>query len=189
MATYTTSVDAQADAVSSGTTARFIITTGICEAEATASSKAPPTTGTCEASAVVSGAVQHVQPCVAAAVTSDSTTAMSRVASGTCQASAVAEGDTFYGVPSQARYELFVATDGAAFDFGTPDETFTTLPHTTTLTLATGTHELVLRQRNKWGFTSLNIDPVTIVVDAGGAGQPPAPSAPEYVAITQDAIA
>lgn len=187
MATYTTSLNIQADGVVVVVTASHVITVIVCEAEATVSMKKAETSIVASAGAVATITTEHIRPAIAEAVCIV-TTAKHSVTTIEAVADAVAVVESFYGVPSQARFELFVATDGAAFDFSTPDETFTSLPHETSLILATGTHELVLRKRNKWGFTSLNIEVVTIVVDAGGSGQPPVPSAPEQVATVQDAF-
>ncbi len=77
------------------------------------------------------------------------------------------------------RYELFISTDGAAFDFTTPDATSATLP--IVHALGDGVHLLTVRRRNKWDLTSLNNNTMRVEVVSGD--QVIRPGMPRNVAI------
>lgn len=84
-----------------------------------------------------------------------------------------------------ARYELFVGQDGPP-DFGAaPFETFTVLPHVTAPLAAppSGTrfYHLVVRRRNRWGLSSLNVTEFVVEVNAAGAEVAAPPSEPTGV--------
>jgi len=82
-----------------------------------------------------------------------------------------------------AQFELFRAVDGDAFDFDSPWETFTSLPHTTAAVAASHDYEFVLRLVNRWGLSSLNIAAWSVTADALGAADPVPPSSPRDVTI------
>jgi hypothetical protein len=94
------------------------------------------------------------------------------------------------------RYEIFVGTDADPDPTAAPDETFTSLPHTTTLTFADGaTHNILVRDRNQWNLSSQNVfNPnndgtggYTFTVDGAGDLDATKPSDPYNVALTQAA--
>lgn len=90
------------------------------------------------------------------------------------------DADEYHSVPSLDRYELFHSTTRDGFNFDSPDETFASLPHTTTLTYGDGEHFFVVRKRNPYNHSSQNRLPTRIFVDSGDAATPP-PTAPvEY---------
>ena len=89
---------------------------------------------------------------------------------------------------SYVTYGLWVGQDEAPDLNAAPDETFTSRPHTTTLSLASDhTYYCVVRQRNKWGLWSQNTEPMKLVADAAGEQGYVAPAAPTNVIITQTA--
>jgi hypothetical protein len=61
--------------------------------------------------------------------------------------------ESFARDPSLARLELYHALDDGIIDYATPDEVFTTLPHTTTKTYQVdGKHRYVVRRRNAYNM-------------------------------------
>jgi len=84
------------------------------------------------------------------------------------------------------RYELFVGSGSAPDLDGTPDETFSALPHTTTLTLPVSTvSHLVLRRRNRYNLTSLNTTATLIETDGAGDEVATPPTAPSFQAVSE----
>jgi hypothetical protein len=81
-----------------------------------------------------------------------------------------------------ARYELFVGTDSAPDTTGTPTETFTSLPYTTTMTFAAShTYYLVTQRRNKFNLVTDYRKFTILTINAGGAEQVNPPSNPEVI--------
>ena len=146
MATYSTLGKINhGDAAVTGTTAMHYETLGVvASAEARAGQYRGSHSGTCQASGAASGTVSLHQPCQATAVVTGTTAMHYETLGVVCQADAAASGETWHARPSLARYELYHAEDEATMDYSSPAETFTSLPHTTTLTLDAGkTHRLV----------------------------------------------
>ena len=85
-------------------------------------------------------------------------------------------------------YGLWVGQDAEPDLSLDPTETFTSRPHTTSLSLdPSHTYYAVVRRRNKWGLWSQNRTATTLVMDADGEQGFVPPSAPSVVAITQQA--
>lgn len=190
MATFSTlNVDCQGDGFASGTATQHYATLGIaCQASAQSGQYLGLHSGLCVATGIVASQQSHHFTCVAACVASGTAIRHRRSVGTLCQAAAVASAESYHGVPGQDRYELFIAVDGASFDFGNPNETFTSLPHTTALTLASDkVHDLVTRRRNRWGLSSQNMTPTTLVIDATGIAVQPDPSMPVEVNLMQAA--
>jgi len=83
-------------------------------------------------------------------------------------------------------YGLWVGQDEQPDFSVAANEEFTSLPHTTALTLdASHIYYATLRQRNKWGLWSQNMESTTLPLDAAGEQTFVKPSAPNTVAITQ----
>lgn len=67
-----------------------------------------------------------------------------------------------------ARYELYIGADASPDFDAAPEETFTSLPHTTSFAfLANTTYHLVTRLRNKYGLLSQNIEATLLELDPG----------------------
>ncbi|WP_419193475.1 hypothetical protein [Kolteria novifilia] len=82
-------------------------------------------------------------------------------------------------VDALARYELHVGEDAATDLTADPDETFSSLPHTTTLELDPGhVYYVVTNRRNAYDMASQVGQTETITIDSGGDSQTNAPSAP-----------
>lgn len=87
-------------------------------------------------------------------------------------------------VDARERYELYVGVGAVPDITGTPDETFTSLPHTTTLTLGAGTtNYLVTLKRNKYDLRSESLGTTIIRTNGAGAQILPPPSAPSYITV------
>lgn len=102
-------------------------------------------------------------------------------AAGTIQAIVAcnATQDTHGRDPGLSRYELFHALDGAPFDFSTPDETFASLPHTTSSTFTgNGKHRFVVRRRNAYNRVDSGRREHVIYVRQTNQSWPGPPSAP-----------
>lgn len=79
-------------------------------------------------------------------------------------------------------YELHIGTDAEPDITGTPDETFASLPHTTTATLAAGaTYYLVTNFRNRYGLRSESLETTIITIDGSGNAATNPPTAPVLV--------
>lgn len=101
----------------------------------------------------------------------------------------VSGGRTYYetlaglyriAVDALARYELHVGIDAPPDLSAAPDETFTTLPHTTSLALSPGTvNYLVTNRRNKYDLVSQVMEGTVIAVDGSGDETVTPPTAPE----------
>lgn len=83
---------------------------------------------------------------------------------------------------SLERYELFRGVDQEPDLEGEPYETFSTLPHTTEAELSAETF-FVLRKRNKFNLSSLNIKSWSVKLDADGDIVIPDPADPQNVNI------
>lgn len=81
------------------------------------------------------------------------------------------------------RFELHIGTNDQQPDLtATPDETFTSLPHTTTTTFAADdTYHLIVNKRNVYNMVSQDISATEIDLDASGDEILTKPSAPEIV--------
>lgn len=144
------------------------------------------TVATVSFAAAASAITERVQPTEYAAACSavivHATTMTATVSYG-----AECSADTFASDTDSDRYELFATTGDLPFDLSTPVETFTSLPHTTSATF-TGPekHLVVVRKRNKWDKTSLNLRKRVIYVRGNDTliGYR-APSPPRELAIEQ----
>lgn len=86
-------------------------------------------------------------------------------------------------------YGLWVGQDAQPDLSAAPDEVFTTRPHTTSLSLDTDhIYYAVVRQRNKWGLWSQNIEATVLPMLADGSEGYVAPSGPSLVEITQNGL-
>lgn len=119
--------------------------------------------------------------CVASAIVTRGYSALGNI----CVSENTADSDVTLADPSVEQFELYISTDGDDWDFDSPDETFTSLPHTTSLTLAEGEHRIIVRKRSKYDRSSFNLDWTTVTVDSSGDQQEPDPSAPFETSITQ----
>jgi len=81
------------------------------------------------------------------------------------------------------RYELFRGVDASPDLTAAAWETFSTLPHVSAALDADATYHFVLRDRNKYGLSSQNIEETLLEIDAGGDLVATPPSAPDDVAI------
>jgi len=85
-----------------------------------------------------------------------------------------------------AGYELYRGVDGEP-DFSSPWETFTALPHQTGALDAppsgTRTYTFLLRQRNRFGLSSVNVRSWSIEIDANGDLVTTPPSAPRWISV------
>ncbi len=142
----------------------------------------PATTGTVTSTGVVSSE-QHTLGNIASAGVVSSLQTSHQTTTGSVVGTGVVGSDQFTANDANIQYELHVGTDEVqlvreltATD-RTPDETFTGLPHTTTLTLAAGTHYAVLQRRNKYGLRSRNVNPTRFDVNASTEdfNAPPSP--------------
>lgn len=78
------------------------------------------------------------------------------------------------------RYELFVGTNAQPDFNGSPTETFTSLPYTTTMSFTAGnTYYLVTQKRNKHNLVTDYRKTTVLTIDAGGNEQINPPSNPE----------
>ena len=83
-----------------------------------------------------------------------------------------------------ARYEIYHGTDASPDFDAAPEETFSSLPHETTLTLsADHTHHIVTRYRNEYNMLSANIEEEIIALDSGGEEIEPIPSEPRDILV------
>lgn len=83
-------------------------------------------------------------------------------------------------VDARARYELHIGVGSAPDITATPDETFTSLPYTTTYTFAAGnSYYLVTNSRNKFDLVSQYDQPTVIALDGSGDETSKAPGTPE----------
>lgn len=81
---------------------------------------------------------------------------------------------------SLERYELHIGTDAEPDLTAAPDETFTSLPHTTTATFpGAHTYYVVTNRRNRWNLVSQSMATTKIRVNASNVAGTVAPSAPE----------
>lgn len=81
-----------------------------------------------------------------------------------------------------ALYELHIGVGSPPDITGTPDETFSSLPHTTAATLGTDTtNYLVVNLRNKYGLVSQQTEPTVIIVDGSGDEDSLPPTAPALI--------
>lgn len=86
-------------------------------------------------------------------------------------------------------YGLWVGQDAQPDLSAAPDEVFTTRPHTTSLSLDTDhIYYAVVRQRNKWGLWSQNIEATVLPMLADGSEGYVAPSGPSLVEIAQNGL-
>ena len=87
-----------------------------------------------------------------------SVTESHRVHAALAEIDVEALGESFHSATANERYELFGALVGDPIDFSDPLETFTSLPHDTLERFrGANSHRVVVRRRNKWGITSLNL--------------------------------
>lgn len=85
-------------------------------------------------------------------------------------------------VDARARYELYIGVGSAPDITGTPTETFTSLPHTTTATLGVSTtNYLVTLQRNKYDLRSESLSTTIIRVNGSGVEIDVPPTAPTTI--------
>lgn len=77
------------------------------------------------------------------------------------------------------RYELFIGQDADPDPDGTPDETFTSLPHETAALTPGHTYRFLLRRRNKHGLSSQNLSCRTVIVAGDGSETEASPSGPD----------
>lgn len=84
-------------------------------------------------------------------------------------------------------YGVWVGVGAAPDLTAAPDETFTSFPHTTSLSLSNDeTYHVVVRARNQWGLWSQNITASIIEVDGGGTAVEGRPDAPANIIVTQN---
>lgn len=81
------------------------------------------------------------------------------------------------------RYELHVGVGSLPDLSAAPDETFTSLPHTTTLTLGTSTtNYCVVNYRNKYNLVTQSRSATVFEIDSGGDQALPSPTGPDLIA-------
>lgn len=81
------------------------------------------------------------------------------------------------------RYELHVGVGSLPDLSAAPDETFTSLPHTTTLTLGTSTtNYCVVNYRNKYNLVTQSRSATIFEIDSGGNEALPSPTGPDNIA-------
>lgn len=91
-------------------------------------------------------------------------------------------------VDARQRYELHIGVGSAPDVTTTPNETFTSLPYTTTYTFAAGnTYYLVTNSRNKFDLVSQYETPTVLSIDGSGDEIAQAPSTPEIQSWTAGA--
>lgn len=87
-------------------------------------------------------------------------------------------------VTATAQYELFVGENQIPDQSGTPDESFSSLPHTTTLELGTATtNYIVTRFRNQYNLVCEPTEHRVITIDGSGNLATDPPSAPDSIRI------
>jgi len=82
-----------------------------------------------------------------------------------------------------AGYRIWYGQDSEPDLSAAPDETASSLPHTTAALAAGHTYHVVTRHMNAYGLESQNITSWTVTTDGGGAAEATNPSAPQGISV------